>query len=638
MSARGSFSDSDFAMNAPCGLGLVDADYRLVWINAYLADLLGLPAGEFEIGPKLKAFVSPASRIYLQTRLQQELAVGGRVEEMALDLVDEAGARIPIMINAVQDGAAGSGLIRLAVSRAPVRRAYEAEVPRALQAAEAEREAARAIIAGFVRHAPVPLVMTDANLQIIGVSEAWEVTYGKHAEAVVGQRIDQREGHVRTPDASWTSVYSRALAGESIRGDGPARSAYSESWFEWAVIPWRDTVGAVGGLLLMNFDVTDLIRARDAAAAADEVKTRFLANMSHELRTPLNSMLAPIELMQGLGLSAHARAHLDIVERAGRDLARVLTAILDFSQLETGEFEVSPGQIDLSLLCEDLIASCGHDVAGKPVSVSGPGDLGARAIVGDGDALRRILVQLLSNAAKFTSAGAIALEVKFEPGTVVFTVSDTGCGFDDREFEALLSPFHQRDASATRSHGGVGLGLALAHGLAQATGGKLTASSTVGKGSRVSLRAPFEWGEQIVRSDRLSEGAPSRPLYVLAVDDNPANLAVLDAILQAVGAQVVFAVNGVEAVARASEGEFDVILMDVQMPVMDGVTAIRAIRKRENHEGRRTPIVVVSANVSRPEVKAAIKAGADQVLGKPIGAASLIESIMKALEGQEAAA
>lgn len=637
MALEGSLSDSDFAMHAPCGLGVVDADYRLVWINAYLADLLGLPAGTFDAGPKLKTFVSPASRIYLQSRLQQELAVGGRIEELALDLMGEGGERIPIMINAVPDTVNGTGHIRLAVSRAPLRRAYEAEVPKARQAIQAEREAAGAIIAAFVRHAPVPLVMTDADLVITGVSEAWEVAYDRVAEAVIGQRIDQREGNVRTPDGAWTSIYRRALAGESIRGETPARSAYFDAWFEWAVIPWRDATGAVGGLLMMSLDVTELIRARDAAAAADEVKTRFLANMSHELRTPLNSVLAPIELMQGLELSAHARAHLNIVDRAGRDLTRVLTAILDFSQLETGGFEVTRGPIDLSVMCGGLVAGCLREVDGRPVTVTGPAQLGARAILGDGDALQRILTQLLSNAAKFTTAGSIALDVAFEDETLVFTVSDTGCGFDERHFEDLLRPFHQRDSSVTRSHGGVGLGLALAHGLSQAIGATMSASSEPGTGSRVVLRAPLEWGDDIVAARPPAETA-SRQLHVLAVDDNPANLAVLDAILQAVGARTAFATDGAEAVALAAQTDFDIILMDVQMPVMDGITAMRAIRAREALGERRTPIIVVSANVSRPEVRAAMTAGADAVLGKPVGAASLIEAMMKALEATAVAA
>ncbi|MBU1384190.1 MAG: response regulator [Alphaproteobacteria bacterium] len=625
-------------MNAPCGLGLVDADYRLIWINVYLADLLGLPPGEFVGGPKLQAFVSPASRIYLQTRLQLELAVGGRVEELALDLMREDGARLPIMINAVQDASAGPGFIRIAVSRAPVRRAYEAEVPRARQAAEAEREVARGIIAGFVRHSPVPLVMTDVDLRITGVSEAWEKTYGQTFKAVVGQRIDQREGHVRTPDASWTSIYERALAGESLRGDTPARSAYSDAWFKWAVIPWRDAAGEVGGLLMMNFDVSDLIRARDAAAAAAEAKTRFLANMSHELRTPLNSVLAPIELMMGHDLAPGARASLQIVERAGADLARVLTAILDFSELEAGTFEVNRAPIDLSVLCRTLMAGLARDLEGRPIVLNGPSGVPSRAVLGDEDAVRRILVQLLSNSAKFTEAGAISLDLVFEDDAVTFTASDTGCGFDEREFDSLLRPFHQRDSSTTRSHGGVGLGLALAQALAQAIGGELTARSAVGEGSRVSLRVPLEWGAEIVPPAPAEQDVDSNSLRVLAVDDNPSNLSVLAAILEVVGAQIDFATNGLEAVERAGEADFDVILMDVQMPVMDGLSAIRAIRTREGGLGRRTPIVVVSANVSRPEIVAALTAGADQVLGKPIGAAALIESIMKVLEPHGATA
>ncbi|MFN3668485.1 MAG: response regulator [Brevundimonas sp.] len=625
------------AMEAPCGLALLGPDYRVRWINAYLANLLGVTAGPCDY--RLQDFVTPASRIFLQTRLQQELAAGGRVEEMALDLLGDAGRRVPVMMSAVQDASdTGAPVIRLAMSRAPVRRAYEAEVPKARLAAEAEREAARAIIAGFVRNSPVPLVMTDAALTITNVSHAWEAAYGRSAEQAVGERIDQRDSEGGVADPFWTRIYARALAGESLSGDAPARSSRLDAWFEWAVIPWRDATGAIGGLLLMNFDVTALIRARDAAASADEMKSRFLANMSHELRTPLNSVLAPIELLKGRDLAPDVRAQLDGVGRAGKALTQVLTTILDFSQLETGAFEVNSGPVDLDDLCQGVLAHCADDLGERPIRLIGPGDVGARAVLGDADALHRILSQLLSNAAKFTESGTIALEVGFATETLTFTVSDTGCGFDDREFATLMQPFHQRDLSSTRRHGGVGLGLALASALAGALGGRLDAVSTPGEGSRVSLTVPLRWGDAIERLERPPEPAEDRPLRVLAVDDNPANLAVLAAILRVVEADVDLAVNGAEAVERAAEREFDVILMDVQMPVMDGLSAIRAIRAAETPAGRRTPIVVVSANVSRPEIAAAMAAGADHVLGKPVGAGALIETLAKALEPRAAAA
>jgi len=628
---------ADLARLAPCGLALLDADYRLLWVNDYLATLFDVPSGPHDGSLKLPRFFTPASRIFLQTRLQQELAAGGQVEELALDLVS-GGDRIPVMLNAtMQTGDGQPARIRLVISRAPVRRAYEAEVPKARMAACAEREAARAVIATFVRHSPVPLVMTDTDLAVTGVSQAWEAAYGQSAESIIGSRIDSRRGRLREADPLWPAVYRRALAGESLRGEGPVRSAFSENWFEWAVTPWRDAAGEVGGLLLMNFDVTDLIRARDAAAAADEAKTRFLANMSHELRTPLNSVLAPVELLKSFDLPPQARAHLESVEIAGAQLAGLLTNLLDFSQIEAGLFEIQMEPVDLRALCDEVLTACRARVGGRAITVSGPEDFGSRAIVSDGDALGRILTQILSNAVKFTSVGEVALGVVFEPDTVVFTVSDTGSGFDDAAFETLLRPFHQLDASSTRRFGGVGLGLALAQSLTEALEGRLSATSEPGVGSRVDLRVPLRWGGALPAHLQIEDLEPEA-LRILAVDDNPANLAVLGAILQALDAEVAYAVDGAQAVGQALAARFDLILMDVQMPVMDGLSAIRAIRTHETATGGRTPILVVSANVSRPEVSAAIAAGADEVLAKPIQAVTLIQAMTRVLQSGTAVA
>ncbi|MFN4069855.1 MAG: histidine kinase dimerization/phospho-acceptor domain-containing protein, partial [Brevundimonas aurantiaca] len=327
----------DLLSQAPGGLGLVDPHGRLLWLNDYLADLLDLHAGDQAEDRRLVDHLTPASRIMVQTRLRQELAMGGRLEELALDVLASNGDRIPVMVSAAQTQGTEGPLIQLCVSRAPVRRAYEAAAPLAEKRAEAERRSARDVISAFVRHCPVPLIMTDADLVATGVSQAWEKTYGRPAQDMVGQRVDS-PARARPAQIDWPEVYARALAGEAMSSEGPVRSALVDMWFEWAVIPWRDAEGAIGGLLLMNFDVSALVRARDAAAAADAAKSRFLANLSHELRTPLNSVLAPLELLRGHALPEAAHKALETVAQAGAEVTRRITTLLDFSQLEGGGF------------------------------------------------------------------------------------------------------------------------------------------------------------------------------------------------------------------------------------------------------------------------------------------------------------
>lgn len=608
----------DLAVAAPAGLGLVDADLGLLWINDYLADLLGLPSGQHDGRQSLVSHLSPASRILAQTRLVQELTRGGRVEEMALDLKQD-GVKTAVMLSATPLEPAGEGQIALVISRAPVRRAYEAQVPIARQAAEAEREAARNVIAAFVRSCPVPLVMTDRQLRATGVSQAWETAYGRRADQVIGQSMDPGPEQVGGEGPAWADIYRRALNGETVAGDTPTRSAQADFWFEWAIIPWRDARGEVGGLLLMNFDVSSLIRAKDAAEAADAAKSRFLANLSHELLTPLNGVLAPLDLLQDMALSDEARVQLRGVRAMGGELARNLAALLDYSQLETGGFEPEESPAAIHTLCAALMAEHRDLVGDRPIALHCASEGPALEALVDTDALRRILSQLLSNAIKFTDRGAVTLSWAAQGEALTFEVADTGCGLDPAAFADLKKPFHQRDASTTRRHGGMGLGLALADRLAAGLGGRLSAREGVEPGSVVALTLPLKRvgtaGPAVVRAP-----APEGPLKVLAVDDNPANLAVLQAILPLLGGEVTTAINGLDAVQQARGLVFDLILMDVQMPVMDGLTAIRTIRAEE---ARRTPVIVISANVSRPEVAAARLAGADLVLGKPVTPAAL---------------
>lgn len=620
----------DLVRHAPCGLGLMTAEGRLLWVNDYLSALLGIAPGRAETNARrLLDHLTPASRILVQTRFRQELALGGRVEELALDVITADGARLPVILNAahLRSEPGAPPRITLSISRAPVRRAYEAEVPLAKRRAEAEREAAAAVIAAFVRHSPVPLVMTDQNLVVTRVSHAWERIYHRDAAEIVGQRIDARSDPRGSADTAWADIYARGLGGESLSSDGPVKSVHRDMWFEWAVIPWRDAQGAVSGLLLMNFDVTALVQARDVATAADRAKTRFLANLSHELRTPMNGVLAPIAHIKRFDLPSEARDHLDGVARAGADLARSLTTLLDFSQLASGDFVTQVGPVSIRKLCDDVLTDCAEFADSRNLRLNGPLDVDI-VVITDEDALKRILVQLVSNGIKFTQVGEVWLEARHDGEILEFTVADTGCGFDAAEFATLLQPFHQRDASRTRRHGGMGLGLALAQGLASRLDGALTAESAPGRGSRVSLRLPAASAAKASIANVRELEAPPSALRVLAVDDHPANLAVLTAILSSLNAEVVLATDGLQAVEAARAARFDLILMDIQMPIMDGLTAMRAIRAEH---ATPPPIIVISANVSRPEIVEARLAGAVEVLGKPVGAIGLLHAIAMAV-------
>lgn len=214
----------DLFETAPCGLALLGSDYRFLRVNPYLIRMMGADRAEDLLGRPLQTFVSPASRIFLQTRLLQSLAVGGVVEELALDLVGPDAVRIPVMLNAAQTRGPGDapGQIRLAVSHAPKRRAYEAEIPKARLQAEAERALSKSVIAAFVQQAPVPLVMTDTQMRVLGVSDRWVEAYGLARSAVVGRPLPGTAEDEADADPYWPALYARALTGERLHGDRPS--------------------------------------------------------------------------------------------------------------------------------------------------------------------------------------------------------------------------------------------------------------------------------------------------------------------------------------------------------------------------------------------------------------------------------
>jgi CheY-like chemotaxis protein len=262
-----------------------------------------------------------------------------------------------------------------------------------------------------------------------------------------------------------------------------------------------------------------------------------------------------------------------------------------------------------------------------------------RRVTGDPARLRQILTSLLSNAFKFTRDGAIDVIVAVLPsGDYRIEVSDTGVGFDAKDAKRLFGRFEQGDASMTREFGGAGLGLALCRELCGLMGGAISAASDLGRGSTFTVTLPLPIADDQAPNEvpqDIPESEGGAPLRVLVTDDNATNRRVAELILQTIGAEMVFAENGLEAVQAVERVAFDVVLMDLQMPVMDGLTAIRAIRAREASERLpRLPIVVVSANAMPEQVAASRDAGADGHLGKPIRAETLIEAVANALEPQ----
>jgi CheY-like chemotaxis protein/anti-sigma regulatory factor (Ser/Thr protein kinase) len=316
----------------------------------------------------------------------------------------------------------------------------------------------------------------------------------------------------------------------------------------------------------------------------------------------------------------------NILASAG-SLNRLVSDLLDFNSLGAGSLAIAAAPFDLAALVEDAVQSFRDEAMarGLTLTLRLSEDL-TGAVVGDAERVRQILTNLLSNAIKFTAAGGVTVTLAPETdrNRWRFEVADTGAGFDEADAERLFVRFERGDTSATRQHGGVGLGLAICRQLAELMDGEITARGRPGEG------ATFTVILSLPRADvtALVEGPPLR---VLLADDNPTNRKVVELMLDAVGAQVVSVENGAEAVEALNGGGFDIVLMDLQMPVMDGLAAIRIIRQTEARAGApRLPIIVLSANASPDDRDASQAAGADAHLGKPIRAEALLTAMIEA--------
>jgi signal transduction histidine kinase/CheY-like chemotaxis protein len=378
------------------------------------------------------------------------------------------------------------------------------------------------------------------------------------------------------------------------------------------------------------------------AEAANLSKSEFLANMSHEIRTPLNGVVGVAELLAKADLPKREHDMVEIIRNSGQSLERLLSDVLDLARVEAGQLTVESAPFHAG----DLVRS----VAGLARLRADEKSLALRVdiapelegwFLGDATRVRQILTNLVSNAVKFTAAGSVTIEAQsIGEGRLQFSVVDTGVGFDSEAKSRLFARFQQADGSITRRFGGSGLGLAISRQLASLMGGELDCESEPGHGSRFWFVAPFARAAVPASlEDAASATAllPDRAVRVLVADDHATNQTVIRMMLDQFGVDVVLVDNGVEAVAALDRETFDLVFMDMQMPVMDGLESTRAIRQTERAAGRRpTPVIMLSANALPEHVEASRQAGADGHVSKPVTAASLLAALNAALDSDEA--
>ena len=424
------------------------------------------------------------------------------------------------------------------------------------------------------------------------------------------------------------------------------RTDGQEVWVQASARMFRDEVGRplrlVGSLQNISDRKRDeqaMAEAKAFAEAANVAKSVFLATMSHEIRTPLNGVLGMAQAMAADALSDAQRDRLDVIRESGESLLAILNDLLDFSKIEAGKLEIESIAFDMAEICRGAHAAFSALAGKKGLDFTLDIDAASGVYLGDPTRVRQVLYNLISNALKFTAEGGVHVAGAYDDGHLRLTVSDTGIGMTEETMAGLFSKFTQADASTSRHFGGTGLGLAICRELATLMGGAIAVESEVGKGTTFRFELPIERvGDAMVMEERPeTASASATPLRVLAAEDNSVNQLVLKTLLQQIGVEPTIVENGQLAVEAWESGHWDVILMDVQMPVMDGPTAVRLIREREAATGkRRTPIVALTANAMSHQVAEYREAGMDDHLAKPIEAARLFEVLGSVLDAAEA--
>ena len=508
--------------------------------------------------------------------------------------------------------------------------------------------------------APCGLLRLDLDGVIVAANPWFAQMLGVPAAALTGRPLLDLippAGRVAVQTVLWPKLSAAGSLEEAAldfrRPDGERVPALVNARVE------RDAQGAPRGALLAVFRAAakrayeaEVPRARAQAASAMRVKHDFLANVSHELRTPLNGVLGVSAALAATPLSAPQREMLAVVETSGRALERLVGDILEISKLEAGGLSLQPEPFSPGPLLATVIDLYALEAAEKGLRFHSEIDPAADgAFVGDGLRVRQVFGALLSNAVKFTPAGSVSASVALrrsgEGAALVMTVRDSGVGFDPERRDELFEAFSQADTRSTRNFGGLGVGLSLTKALVDLMGGEIDVRSQPGRGSVFRVSVPLDSIPDAVAAPGDPPPAPHTaanedepPLRVLLVEDNAVNQQVVRLILEPCGVDLTVADDGAQGLAAFQAGVFDLVLMDVQMPVMDGLTATRGIRAFEaaRVDRPRTPVVVVSANALDEHRQQSLAAGADLHICKPLTPARLLDGVNAALSLPSAAA
>ena len=505
-----------------------------------------------------------------------------------------------------------------------------------------EKEKQEMYVHMLLETSPNALLVLDENMTfLLGTKAVTSIINVDNVSRLYGQKLDGIIEKYHPPVFSekvFALIKETILSRSSCKTENPMEVSDDDKKYEVSVLPFHNTANEFVGVLIVMIDNTEILNARDIAEAGTKAKSEFLARMSHEIRTPMNAILGIAYLCIQTELLPKQRDYLEKIQTAANNLLGIIDDLLDFSKMEADKLKIEHIPFLVAEVIRDvtiLIEQRANDKGLKlVVQFHNIDDI---FLLGDPLRLRQILTNLLNNAVKFTESGSVTVTVYptlVEPDfvTIYFAVKDTGIGITSDQLRKLFQSFSQADDTITRRYGGTGLGLAITKNLIELMGGTIAVESIPLRGTTFSFQLRFPKvvqsalsAQSVPGSTHEANGTPCaqrqnhlKGAHVLLVEDNKINQLVALEMLQLLGIEVTVVDNGQKAVDAVKCHDFDLVLMDVQMPVMDGLTATRAIRLLDKQGINELPIIAMTANAMDIDCQLSLDAGMNGHLSKPI--------------------
>jgi len=489
---------------------------------------------------------------------------------------------------------------------------------------------------------PTIIWRTNMEGETESFNENWQTLTGQPIEQALGYGWLER---VHPDDKQTCSDLTTREKNERDLTECEVRILDRKGQYRWMFCAHKlyyNMSGVAEGYIGMGIDITERKlaeeerkRAKDKAEAANKAKSEFLANMSHEIRTPINGIMGMIELTLLTELNSEQMDNLVTAKSCAHSLLSIINDILDFSKMEAGKLLLQNSTFQPRALLDEVVRTFSHRVSRKGLTWEYTfSNAIPEILLGDSNRLRQVLNNLIDNAVKFTEQGEVSLAVQStsigkDSVELKFTVRDTGIGIAPEDMDKLFKTFSQVDGSTTRRHGGTGLGLVISKNLVKMMGGQLWVESAKNHGSTFCFTLPFHIGASVEEKQKLRKnlGEPVSAMKLLLVEDDAVSRNVIQRLLQEIGHQVDTAVNGVEALSLWRQKKYDAIIMDIQMPELDGIETTKRIRIAESDEGNHIPIMALTAHALVGDRERFLAAGMDEYMAKPVQMAELSEKL-----------